>query len=496
MIKSTITFSTALEIKGNHALVIALVLTWIFVPFSLAQQIPANLLQEDFQIMRSALEQAHGGIYRYTSKAEMNRTFARAYREINRPMTDLEFWRLVAPVVAHIKCGHTFLSLPQARQEAIATTVPLFPLEVRVLDGRAWIYQDLTTPGSRLEGGELLSINGVRMKQLLRQLRGVITGDGNPSATKDWRISHIGGFTYYLYGLGISAPFQVGVRGQDGKRENPELPGLLEAAREEALARRHVARSKTNADLEFLDKGQIAILTIRHWYQYADPGRKVTFSEFLQNAFRQIGEKKSECLIIDVRDNDGGLDAPGKELFSFLWNRPFNYYTELILNGREFDFFKYDVDATPVRADIVERRPDGRFRLVKHPNLGLQQPSEPHFSGKVFALMNGGSFSTSCEFLSMLHFYKRGTFFGSEPAGGYYGCTAGRFVHVTVPNSKLILRFGLTTYYKAVSGYEFRDRGVLPDHPVHYTISDLMAGRDKEMDLALSLARRSIPRDD
>lgn len=30
----------------------------------IAQPIPAKLLQEDFLIMRSAVEQAHGGIYR------------------------------------------------------------------------------------------------------------------------------------------------------------------------------------------------------------------------------------------------------------------------------------------------------------------------------------------------------------------------------------------------------------------------------------------------
>ena len=105
-------------------------------------------------------------------------------------------------------------------------------------------------------------------------------------------------------------------------------------------------------------------------------------------------------------------------------------------------------------------------------------------------LMNGGSFSTSCEFLATLHFYGRGTFIGQEPSGAYYGCTAGRFVQLTLPNSKLILRFGLTTYYQAVYGYKYPDRGVLPDYPVHPTISDLIAGRDTEMELALSLARQ------
>ena len=475
------------------ALVFAFIFCAVLVPpgpMGFAQQLPPKLLQEDFRIVRSALEQAHGGIYRYSTKAEMDRSFARACRKIDRPMTALDFWRLLAPVVAQIKCGHTFLWFPEALQEELMGT-RLFPLEVRILDGRAWVYQDLENADSPLEGSERLSINGVRMHKLLGQLREVFTGDGNTSAAKDWRIGQIGGFKQYLYGFGIEAPFRVTVRSQAGKRQVLELAGITMAAREAASAARKSAPPPTNADLRFLDEGRIAILTIRRWYQYIDPEGKVTFSEFLQSAFSRLREKESECLIIDVRDNDGGLDAPGKELFSFLWNRPFNYYTELIISGREFDFFKYETNAKPVRADLVERQADGRFRLVNHPNLGLQQPSQSYFAGKVFALMNGGTFSTSCEFLSMLHFYKRGTFIGEEPAGGYYGCTAGRFVHVSVPNSKLMLRFGLTTYYQAVSDYKFPDRGVLPDFPVQYTISELMTGRDKEMDLALSLARRN-----
>jgi len=55
------------------------------------------------------------------------------------------------------------------------------------------------------------------------------------------------------------------------------------------------------------------------------------------------------------------------------------------------------------------------FRFPKHKaqaTRGLQQPSEPYFGGRVFALMNGGRFSTSCEFLSMLHFHKRAIFIG------------------------------------------------------------------------------------
>ncbi len=456
--------------------------------FSTAQEIAPTLLRDDFRIMRKALEDAHGGIYRYTSKPEMNRTFDRAYRRIDRPMTDLEFWRLIAPVVARVKCGHTFLRFPKALQAQFDSTIPVFPLEVRVFGGRAYVYQDYFKPGSALEGSELLSINGVPTGKLLKQLETIFTGDGN-THVKAWRIGHLGGFNAPLHGLGLKAPFRVAYRTKDGKRHSAGFSGMTLAEQSKAWDVRNPKPEQTNADLKFLDDGSIAVLTIRHWYQYADPERKVTFLDFLKNSFAQIRTNQSRNLIIDVRDNDGGLDAPGKQLFAFLWDRPFYYDEKLVINALRFDFYKYDPDAVPIRPDIVEQQPDGRFHLVKHPNVGLQQPAEPHFAGKVFVLMNGGSFSTSCEFLATLHYHKRATFIGEEPAGGYYGCTAGRVMHIELPNSKLMLLFGLTTYYQAVSGYK-PDRGVLPDFPVRHTISDLIANNDRDMELALSLARK------
>jgi len=108
--------------------------------------------------------------------------------------------------------------------------------------------------------------------------------------------------------------------------------------------------------------------------------------------------------------------------------------------------------------------------------------------------MNGGSFSASTEFLSTLHFHKRATFIGEETGGGYYGNTSGARVNLELPNSKLQLHFGLMTYYQAVGDDKYPERGVLPDYPITHTIEDLIAGRDKEMDLAIRLAKEKRAR--
>jgi hypothetical protein len=48
----------------------------------------------------------------------------------------------------------------------------------------------------------------------------------------------------------------------------------------------------------------------------------------------------------------------------------------------------------------------------------------------------------------------------------------------------------LMTYYMAVSGYKDASHGIRPDHPIEYTIEELLEGKDKELALALELARK------
>jgi hypothetical protein len=330
--------------------------------------IPPESLREDFQIMRHALEEAHGGIYRYTSKAEMDRAFTRAFRKIDHPMSDLEFWRLAAPVVAEIRCGHTCLWFPKSVAQQFEASLPVFPLEVEMLGGRPFIYEDYGLSATSLKGCEILSINGVSTKKILQELRSVITGDGNSQTAVDWRIGHKGGFGIYFHGLGFQAPFHIVCRTPDRTRRAVEISGMT-LPDYERIRRARFPEPDTPADLRFI-AGKIAVLTIRRWPNYFDPDRKVTFLQFLEQSFTQFQEKGIASLIIDVRNNPGGADAPGKDLFSFLWDRPFEYDRDIVSNAREFDFFKYDPDAKPIPADEVQLREDNRYHWFKHPNIG------------------------------------------------------------------------------------------------------------------------------
>jgi C-terminal processing protease CtpA/Prc len=214
---------------------------------------------------------------------------------------------------------------------------------------------------------------------------------------------------------------------------------------------------------------------------------------FFHESFQAMRDRGTRALILDLRDNGGGEDELGKLLVSYLLDEPFRYYDDLVLNARWFDFFKY----TPTFHDSLgarglERRPDGTYRAVAHPNWGLQPTSAPTFDGSLFVLIDGGSFSTTSEFLSVVRDRRRGVFVGEESGGGYYGNSSGVVPNVILPNSHVAVKVPLLTYYMAVHRTAPAAHGVIPDFPVAHTIEDLLARRDPDMALALELARKAV----
>jgi hypothetical protein len=440
------------------------------------ERVPPEKLREDFRILRGALEEGHPGIYRYTPKAELDQRFDQAEKALTRPMNVYEFYRVAAPTVAALKCGHTGVRVNPDLDKG----KPVLPLVVRLLDGKLYILRDLSSAKGTLAGKEVRGINGVAADKIVHLMLAATPGDGDVETARMRRIG--ANFAKDLIDLlGLESPYTVTYRDAKQAGENAITLDGVDAAKLQQ------PRPKDSAVLAFFDDGKIADLKI---HRFGGSANKKELGAFIHDAFTEIAEKKSTALILDVRDNGGGADQLGKLLLSFLIDGPFHYYDDLVLNALEFSFRKYSPQNRALPADMFERQPNGKYRLVKHPNWGLQQPSKPTFTGKVYILINGNSFSTTSEFLSHVHARKRAKFIGEESGGGYYGNTSGPASLLVLPNTKLQAYVPLMTYYMAVRDYKAASHGVVPDYPVTYTIDELLAEKDKELALALELARK------
>src|SRR5581483_4505430 len=188
-----------MRMKRLLAIVLAVLALWLA---AAAQSVPPvnqvsaalpkftpEQLREDFQIARRALEEGHSGIYRYTPKPQLDRTFDAAWSALDHPMNVYEFMRVIAPAVAAIKCGHTGLSLPDALRKELSTQVPLLPLNVRVINRRAYIFRDLSSADHRLAGFETRAINNQPAAKVIAALLAPASGDGDVETSRQARIS-------------------------------------------------------------------------------------------------------------------------------------------------------------------------------------------------------------------------------------------------------------------------------------------------------------------
>lgn len=452
-------------------------------------------LREDFQIARRALEEGHSGIYRYTPKPQLDRIFDSAAQALDHPMDVYEFARVFAPAVAAIKCGHTGINLPEALRKEINTSARLLPLNVKVINKRAYVFRDLSSAEHRLAGLEIRAINNRPAAGIIATMMAAASGDGDVETSRQARISGLR-FGILLYTLiGAQGPYEVRLYDPKAKREEKarldgvELPKLQEAAKAAYPQDEDPTRA---GELRYVDDGRISVMKINGFGGFVDAEKKKNLKTFYQESFEAMQAKGTRALVIDLRNNGGGQDELGKLLLSYLISAPFKYYNDLLINNDHFELMKYAGRADfKISEKQAERGADGKYHATSHPNWGINQPSKPTFTGKVYIIINGGSFSTTSEFLSQAHFHKRAVFIGEESAGGYYGNSSGMMPTVVLPNTMIGVRVPLVTYYMAVSGYKAAAHGVVPDYPVAHTIDDFIAGRDKDLDLALALARKA-----
>ncbi|HEX6573708.1 MAG TPA: S41 family peptidase [Gemmatimonadaceae bacterium] len=449
----------------------------------------AAAARQDFDVLRSALEEAHGGLYRFMDKAELNSRFDQYRARVNGPISRRDFASIIFEAVSEIRDGHARVELDSvtAAEQADAR---VFPLRVVVEDNRLIVRSnDSPDDASIRPGAEVVTINGRSAESIIRALAPKVPRDG---FIETGRRRRIGSNFPQLYWLFIEQPqsFTIVTRDANGQRKETKLGGILERDRasinnpvnEDFIASQSKLEAPPgNVALEFLDSSRVARLRVR-----AFDGQK--FPATLDSAFSVIRERGASGLILDLRGNGGGVDEYGALLLSYFVDHPFRY----------FDYIKVTT-VTPSFATWLPRTfeslrtgttPDssGGFRVMPslHPGVGEQQPQPKPYLGKLVVLTDGGSFSTTADVTSHLRSWRRATFVGEETAGAYEGNTSGLNAMIVLPNSRLRLKIMMYGYWNAVTPQP-GGRGTIPDQVVPARITDTLMGRDRALEGAKKL---------
>lgn len=465
------------------------------------QELTALQMQADFDLMRHALEEAHPGLYRYSTKAQMDREFDDQRAKLSRPMTKPQFEVVVAQTIASIRCGHTRMR-SDPDMEAAMRDNPSFPLRV-VFEGTRLMVLLNQTPDDRTirPGMELISINGHPIKDLVRQFWAVNYADADIETARRHDIAQSFAQNYWWL-VGQPEFFSVtATEPESGRRVIAKLRGVTEAGRK---SNHNPVNDAMNGGLAKLGGESYGKLSLRF---LKDPDiaeiRVASFTgddfpQFIDDTFRTLHEKGTKKLIIDLRSNGGGEDTYGVMLVSYLTDKPFRYVDHVTIKTITWSFEDHwdakrmDAGQLAHIRECLIPNPDGGYFVTEklEESLGEKQPGKFPFLGDVFILIDGATFSTAADFCAVTHYLKRATFIGEETAGAYYGNNSGTEPTVTLPNSKVRFGLPLCASWNAVSGDEGNRRGTIPDYVVPTNTAGILRGVDTQLEAALKLAQR------
>ncbi|MBK8847115.1 MAG: hypothetical protein IPO27_11415 [Bacteroidetes bacterium] len=452
-------------------------------------------LKQDFDVFRTSLEEGHPGLYLFKSKTQMDSIFEATSSSITHQMTNSELMIVLCKVVAQIGDGHLKVVPPKVKLDSLDEGATAIPFRVYYADDKLYVQRNYSTLSDKeFLGAQIIAINGHSITDFIKEFLLIFPSDGNNVTHKYRLLSSSRYFTRYFFMLyGYSETYEVQYISQNETTvKTSKLQGLFFDKLNELRKERYPEiDAQKPAEFSMSEDKSSAYLRITTFDKGEFKKHKMDYEKFLKKSFEELDANHISNLIIDVRDNGGGTDEYGKILFSYFINHEFDYYKSLRMNKESFNFFQY-TNRPDMKAPkgMLKANSEGTFDNIQHPNVGIQHPSMPTFTGNIYALINGWCFSTTSEFLSLLQFHTKAIFIGEESGGNYYGNCSGPTPDFTLPNSKIRIEIPLMNYRIAVKDYQYTDRGIIPNYTVLPTAMDKINNVDLELEFTNKLIKK------
>jgi hypothetical protein len=464
-----------------------------FVGPSRGQTHTSKELLEDFDLLRNALENAHGGLYRYTSKTSMDSIFSDFRKKLQAPLTHREAIAFFARLLAKTRDGHMRLEMDKPMLDKLAAAA-LLPFRVMTENGRLMVVtNDTPADPNILPGMEITSINGHSASDLLQNMRGTIPGDGFIETGRTRRLERTFAQLYWLL-IDTASAFRVVAKDNSGKTITVMVDGVVTANREKnatsnpvnTVVRKNMPALQRSTDVISLrwPDSHIASLRISSF-------SGTNFYATIDSVFEQLEKHQTKVLLLDLSGNGGGVDQYGAYLVAQFMDKPFRYFDRIHLTTINPSFTSFPGSSLTELLNGTVKDPKGGFLATAglHPGVAEQPPGKHPFQGRVIVLQNGGTFSTAADVCALLRHLTKAIFVGEETGGGYEGNTSGSGARLVLPHSRLVFNIYLYDYYNAVAPARIAGRGTIPDYEVPIRIADLLKGLDKQWEKALEIAR-------
>ncbi|MEI2747457.1 MAG: S41 family peptidase [Ferruginibacter sp.] len=256
--------------------------------------------------------------------------FQKYYQQIGDSMTEQQYaWKILAPLVDKINCGHTSVSLSKAYAKwADGRRFPAFPLTLKVWNDSMAVIGNMNRKDSIFKRGTLVkSVNGLSTSELVNNIFGYLPQDGYANNINYIRMS--ANFPYYHRNIyGLSKDYQVTYLDKEGNEKTATIPVYTppkdSARKKDSLLPKPIKLPKPTREerlqayrsLKIDSSGKYAILNLNTF-------SKGHLRRFFRRSFRELKEKNIQNLVLDLRNNGGGRVGVSTLLTKYISRHPF-----------------------------------------------------------------------------------------------------------------------------------------------------------------------------
>lgn len=407
--------------------------------------------KEDLDQLGKKLLEIHPNALKFISKEDFLKTIEEKKALITDRTTFAEFYWHCSEIIASVHCSHTSIGNFYFENQMLPASMR-FPLQVRWVNDQLFIIDALNNGKKVKIKDEILTINGRKVPDIIKNIYNHISAQGYIQTTKK-HFFNTWATRLLAYELNLPEKYEITVKGKKGSivlNESTNVKNIFDDP--------SIKTCYNNLCLDILDDNKTAILTVSSFNYYRWNNYKV-FQNFMDTSFMKINEKGIKNLVIDVRFNGGGSPESSIYLLQYLIDKPFEYYSRADFPGKD-------------------GKSEGEEIINPHKNV---------FKGKLYFIMDGIGNSTTGHFMSIVKVLNLGTIVGEELGSNQF-CSAGQTIR-RLSNTKIEIYIANNTH-ESIATELPDEKGILPDHYVTQSIDDYLNNVDVVKEFTLKLIKK------